>query len=55
MYDNINENDSIKVVWLSHLLAPLPLEGYIDLQQDGNDPRKVDITHDLHTDKSRGG
>ena len=31
----------------THLVAPLPLEGNGHLQQDGDDPREVDITHDL--------
>lgn len=40
---------SLKVYGRAHLLAPLPLEGYGDFQQDSDDPREVDITHDLFT------
>lgn len=32
---------------MTHLVTPLPLERHRHLQQDGYDPREVDITHYL--------
>lgn len=32
---------------MSYLVAPLPLEGHGDSEQDGDDPREVDVADDL--------
>lgn len=31
----------------SYLIAPLPLERHSEFEQNGYDPCKVDVTHDL--------
>ena len=31
----------------SYLIGPLPLERYGDFEQNGYDPCKIDVTHDL--------
>lgn len=37
---------------LSYLIAPLPLERHSDLEQNGYDPCKVDVTHNLKKKKT---
>lgn len=34
-----------------HLVAPQPLEGQAHLQQDGDDPREVNVANDLKEDR----
>lgn len=36
---------------LPHLKAPLPLERQRDLEQNGDDPRKVDVANDLKKER----
>lgn len=38
---------------MAHLKAPLPLERQRDLEQDGDDPRKVDVANDLKKRENR--
>lgn len=38
----------------SYLVAPLPLEGHGDLEEDGYDPGEVDVTDNLRTKTQTG-
>lgn len=38
-----------------HLAQPLPLEGHGHPQQDGDDPREIDVTDDLPGQRQRAG
>lgn len=39
----------------SYLVAPLPLERHGDPEQDGDDPREVDVANDLKEGEREGG
>lgn len=47
MLFKVIKTDCYCTLFVSHLIAPLPLERHGDLEQNGYDPREVDITHNL--------